>query len=704
MGLRPAAVAAALAAVWTAGPFAAQNVQPPTTFRAGTDLVEVDVVVHGKDGAFVGDLSAADFIVEENGRAQPIQQFYLHLSNGSRSVTAQSTPPGAAVAGGADVQTPAPRVFVVVFDDEHLTPSGFKRTQAAAESLFSRQFRNGDIGGVVTRGRMAGDRLTTEREDLLRAVKDARPNANKNSRLFDERQWPRLTEIEAVRIVFNNDRIVLEEAIRRACADDPDLCKRVDPEPPVRAKASQMGEVARAESARTLQMLSTLTKGLANLPGRKTILLMSEGFLTEDEWPLVNETVSLAARANARIYTLDARGLERGLTSVFDVTASDSSTRLLEQMDFGGDSVNSLAVDTGGFVVRNTNQFDAAIARIADDAGNYYVLGIRPGGQPDAKFHPVRVKVNRPGVAVRARRGYIAVERPAVVQTATAPQLSESAAAAARRPDEDPAAATASVTDPTAAATAPEPAPVTPITGSVVRQPESSSGLRIRPDAELHANALGVNRARDADATAGWDAYQRGDVETARAKLADAAARNSTDAWVHYTLGMSNYALRRFKDAIASWERVRAAVPDFEPVYFDLVDAYLQEKEHDHATRIARAGLVRWPADPELANALGVVQTSRGALDDAVKSFQSAIAVAPGDATGYFNLAKALELRYTRSRRYVQQLRAWVAHEPDRAAAIQNYERYIELGGVYADSARAGLTRLKWMPGSSERR
>src|SRR4030095_5878717 len=122
---------------------------------------------------------------------------------------------------------------------------------------------------------------------------------------------------------------------------------------------------------------------------------------------------------------------------------------------------------------------------------------------------------------------------------------------------------------------------------------------------------LAAGRApRDTDATAGWEAYQRGDVETARERLAVAATRSGADAWVYYTLGMSDYALRRFREAAVAWEHVRSAAPDFEPVYFDLVDAYLQQKEHDAAIRTARAALARWPRDPELSNALGVVQTT----------------------------------------------------------------------------------------------
>jgi len=167
---------------------------------------------------------------------------------------------------------------------------------------------------------------------------------------------------------------------------------------------------------------------------------------------------------------------------------------------------------------------------------------------------------------------------------------------------------------------------------------------------------------------------------------------------VHYTLGMSTYALGQFREAAASWERVRGMEEGFEPVYFDLIDAYLQLKEQDRALRTARLALERWPQDAELFEALGVVQTVRGSIDDAIKSFQAAVAIAPADPTGYFNLAKAIELRYFRSRRYVAQLRKWVANEGDRQTAIEHYERYLSLNGPYADAARAGLTRLNWVP------
>jgi VWFA-related protein len=658
--------------------------QAPPVFRGGTDLVEVDVLVHDKSGGFVRDLSADDFIVEDTGQPQVIQQFYLHGAGSA------AQPPGAApLAPGDQLPTSeSARTFVVVFDDAHLTPGGFKRTQSAAQMLFTREFRSGDLGGIVAEGRMVNGRLTTDRDELLKAIREARPSSSKNSRFLFENEWPRLSESEAVRLVFDSDRTVLEEAIRRACSDDPPLCRKIDPEPAVRSKASQLAQSAQANSALTLQTLRALAEGLGKLQGRKTILLMSEGFIAEESWPLVRNVVALAAHANARFYTLDARGLERGLISIAKAapTGDDANARMLEQMEFGADSMNSLAVDTGGFIVRNTNQFDKAIARIGDDMKTYYVLGYRPTVAQDGKFHDIKVRVKRPGVAVRARRGYVAIPR---APATTAAAVAAAAITAAPVPRES----LSETAVPVVVATA-----IPAVEATPVLTVEPTSRVHGRPGAEANALRLAPSDKKDPDATDGWSAYQQGDVETAHARLAAAAGRPEAQIWVHYTLGLASYALARYREAADAWERVRNGADRFEPVYFDLIDAYVQLKEHDRAIRTARDALTRWPEDAEIFQALGVVQTVRGSLDDAVKAFQSAAAIAPDDANVYFNLGKAMELRYYRSRRYVNQLGKWVSNERDRTAAIANYERHVNLGGVYADSARAGLARLNWVP------
>jgi VWFA-related protein len=701
------------AVVALAATVVARGWQAPPAFRAAADLVEVDVIVTDKNGSFVSDLAIDDFDVQEEGQAQQIQQFYLHLVDDQRKL--QRRPEGTLAASAPPASSP--RIFVVVFDDAHMTPAGFKRTQDAAIRLFSQQFLNGDVGGVVINRQMVNNRLTSEREELLKAVRNARPNLKSSSRLLEEREWPRLSGIEAVRIIVNNDRTVLEEAVSRACADDKGQCIVAQEE--VQSKAARLASAGRVESAQTTQVLKTLMDGLAKIDGRKTVLLMSEGFVAEETWTLVQDTVSLAARANARIYTLDARGLDRGMSERLggtDPGAADAGSRLLQQFDSGSDSINSLAVDTGGFVVRNTNIFDQAIARIAADAGNYYILGYRPTAALDGKFHKISVKVKRPGLLVRARRGYLASPRPVLVdsrpvvdpaagantgnglQTVQRPATPPSVPEAGSSPIETPPASLEAFRS-MAIARAPESAVVSaPDTAPGARAGEITGGsLRLRPDASRHVETLVNNAPVNAAATTGWEAYQRGDLEAARSALTMAAAEPSARPWVHYALGQASYGLRDYPSAVGAWERVRATTPEFEPVYFDLLDGYLQQKEYDKAVRVMREARERWPRDPEVLEALGVAQVWRNALDDAIGSFEQAVALSPDEGVGYFNLGKALELRYRASRRYVQQLRSWVANETDRKNAVASYERYVSLGGPFENAAREGLIRLGWV-------
>ena len=126
------------------------------------------------------------------------------------------------------------------------------------------------------------------------------------------------------------------------------------------------------------------------------------------------------------------------------------------------------------------------------------------------------------------------------------------------------------------------------------------------------------------------------------AHLGEAAKTPDARPWVVYALGLSQFALRRFPDAAMAWERVRREVPEFEPIYFSLADAYGLQHEEGTALKVLREAERRWPADAEVANAIGVIQIRRGALDAADRvRFERATTIAPQDALGYFNLARA---------------------------------------------------------------
>jgi tetratricopeptide (TPR) repeat protein len=165
---------------------------------------------------------------------------------------------------------------------------------------------------------------------------------------------------------------------------------------------------------------------------------------------------------------------------------------------------------------------------------------------------------------------------------------------------------------------------------------------------------------------------------------------------VFYAFGLSQIAQGRTVDAVAAWERVREQAPQFNAVYIDLADAYLQLSDLTKALNVLRAGSARWPSDPEFHNAIGVIHVRRGALDDGIAAFSKAAESAPDQPLAYFNLGCAYQMRHNRDTRYVSSQRRWIAPEDDRRKAIEYYQRYLQLGGPYASQANEAISMLQW--------
>jgi VWFA-related protein len=676
---------------------AAPAAQAPQTFRAGTTVVEVDVNVRDRQRRFVADLRLEDFEVDEDGTPQEISVAYRVLGPD------EPMPPAGTRGEVAALSPPPPqlvqRVIVFFFDQAHIQSGGFDRARKAALDFMKQNFRPGDVGGVVNGGTMVNNRLTGSREELEAAIGSIKPAPELGTLLRELRLWPRFVDMyEAWRVVRNDPanepglKTALEAVVRRACIEQPDSCSGgggagasvVEAE--AQNKATQLVTQARILGKQTLDTVAGLANGLARLPGRKTVILLTEGFFVEDAWADLRSVVGRAARASVRIYALDTRGLNRGSASSDIINSPNPSQPALAPPTAGdiiADGPNSLAVDTGGYVIRNENDFGKALSEIDRDTSSYYVLGFRSTKPPDGKFHTLDVRVKRPGVTVRARRGYVAT-----------PETS------------DPPAGTASQPAP-----AVQPgAPVAAESGAgTATAPGAPAAVRARPDVARQVEALEPIREPSPSspepfpdslkrkASQGWDAYQRGDLATARKEMEEVAEHPAAPPWMVYVLGWAQYAASEPKPASASWERVRSGVPDFEAVYFDLADAYLQQREYGKAVDVLRAAERRWPRDVEVYNALGVVQLARGAIDDAIETFGRGVGVSTGDATANYNLAKSCEFRFVRASR--QRLSgassvpaAGVLQDKDRA--IEHYRRTILAGGPFVDQAREGLKRL----------
>lgn len=658
-------------------------------FRSGVQIVEVDVRVFDRDDRFVADLTRDDFELLENGVPQQLYAVYLvgvpdpkvqDPSRGTRDPRPSS---------GVLPAAPARHTWIFVFDLNHLVPgAAFGRAQQAIEELIRTRLNPGDLAGVVAGSRMVNNRLTSVREELIEAVRSVKPQPEPRSRQADmTREWPRFRNEMEVLSVANEERDAIERVVLRACTEEPDQCSQVPPDLAVRQKARRLAGLIERAATETLTSINALASGLAKMPGSKTIVFLSEGFVVQRLETHLRTVVGQTARAGARVYAIDMRGLSRGSGGGPDQMLAAHEVAGPPDVDLKEDGPNSLAVGTGGLMIRNESNLARALDRIADDSGRYYVLAYQPAsGAFDGTFRSIEVRVKRPELRVRARRGYLALE-PAKMLVPR-PVTGGSGI-------RDPGSASDARPEPEGGIPKPVTAPGTVVAGPT---PDTAATVRLRPGRSERIRALVESETASAGELAekGWAAYERGDVESALAALSAAAERPDVRPWVLYVLGFCHVALGRPAEAAAAWERVRRTTPEFDAVYIDLADAYVQLSDTAKALAVLREAETRWPLNPDVHNAIGVIHVRRDALDQAIAAFAKATTVAPTDPLGYFNLARAYQLRFGRSRRYVSSQRRWIADDDDRRRAIEAYQRTVTLGGPYAAQAAEAIKRLEW--------
>jgi hypothetical protein len=174
-----------------------------------------------------------------------------------------------------------------------------------------------------------------------------------------------------------------------------------------------------------------LSQYLGNIRGRrKAIVMFSEGIdynihdfmssVTTEASSVMDATrdmIAAATRANVAIYGVDPRGLGATFDNVADVQSFPDDTSLglnqsalFNEVRLAQDSLRTMSDETGGFAVVNRNDFDTAFQRIVDDNSSYYMLGYYSSNERrDGRFRRIEVRLkNRPGMVVRARKGYVA--------------------------------------------------------------------------------------------------------------------------------------------------------------------------------------------------------------------------------------------------------------------------------------------------------
>jgi VWFA-related protein len=402
-----------------AGVLAQTPAPQPPTFRTEANYVRVDVFPTTKDGAPILDLTQQDFELLESGAPQKIEQFEHVMIR----AVAQGTrvDPNTVGQMRAMLENPRARVFVVFLDIGHVTVEGSHRIRQPLTDTLDRLIGPDDLVGVMTPDMSPTDiafaRKTTTIEGFLarhwtwgesqqtyrtdpveRMYETCFPLAIAEEMIERRRQKMTLDAFQDLAVFL---RGVREE--RKAIIAVTDGFVAVGPNP----NLMQAG----GNESPPLPPPVTVDPRTGRLTAKDTTNpnAAPQSDCWRDRIQLANwdgdaefrRMLDVVNRANASFYPVNPRGLE-----VFDspINAPVPLTADLARVRARTDMLLTLAENTDGVAVVNTNDLGGAMKRIVDDLSNYYLLGYYSTGKLDGRFHPISVRVKRPGVRVRARR------------------------------------------------------------------------------------------------------------------------------------------------------------------------------------------------------------------------------------------------------------------------------------------------------------
>jgi VWFA-related protein len=431
-----ATMVALTGAVWllgtTGGSATAQEpaTARPQTFGSAVDVIRIDAVVTDKQGRTVNGLTGEDFVVREDGNPQMLTSFEaVELA----PATVADTPPALSAAprsSSNEVAAESPRrAFLIVMDDDDLGLAGGVAARKAAHQFLSDVARPGDLVSMIVPG--AGltwsaqlPEARAQLASIVESVKGRRAVAPELATAWEARQVAETSDPvteERMRVRLDSSGVLPRPARLPGESDeDYEAHKRVFQQPFVQAEARRQLNDDRDRRRRLFEAVSTALESVSSVKGRKSVLLLSEGFIAEPNDPLFRDLVAAARRNNACFYFLDVQPRRSGAGADSRTGDRSASTHLdaiedlavsrgnvVDPLESGG--ADAVAEDTGGFSLHNPNDLEAALARVAAESSSYYLLGYSPSNaKRDGRYRRLSVEVRRAGLTVRARRGYYA--------------------------------------------------------------------------------------------------------------------------------------------------------------------------------------------------------------------------------------------------------------------------------------------------------
>jgi VWFA-related protein len=406
--------------------------------RITSNLVQVDAVVTDRKGQPVPDLRPEEFEIYEDGHPQKITNFsFVSTVPANTSTTVVDS-----AAASRKGMTPAPvppvrlrpedvrRTFALVVDDLGLSFESMHFVRNALRKFVDEQMQPGDLVAIIRTGAGVGalQQFTSDKRLLYAAIDRVKWNSRGRAGVAA------FAAVESSQ--FTNASLVPGDG---GLVAGP--LTGTDVERDARTRIGDFNDQIFAVG--TLGAINYVIRGLRQMPGRKSVVLLSDSirlFDTKGEEnyrtvQALRRLTDLANRASVVVYTIDPRGLPYiGPTSADDFTGAvaarsdgalahgvlgpaimnEMSTRQREYWE-SQEGLSYLSQETGGLFFHDNNDLNRGIQKALDDSKGYYLIGYRPDESTfDPKtgrrrFHNISIKVRRPDLAVRTRSGFFGV-------------------------------------------------------------------------------------------------------------------------------------------------------------------------------------------------------------------------------------------------------------------------------------------------------
>lgn len=403
--------------------------------RVSTNLVQVDATVLDKNGKIVTGLTADDFEIYENNKKQQITNFSFVELQPDKSTAAAITVKSSK---NASTVPPMPttlrreqvrRTIALVVDDLGLSFGSIDAVRSALKKFVDEQMQPGDLVAIIRTSSGVGvlQQFTSDKRVLYAAIKHVRWSLNGRG------------GIGVFQAADPSDfGATGSSTVTPNLPTPPETIKLLNQSSAETLGAEkQFGEFREDIFAvGTLGAINYVVKGIRELPGRKAVVLFSDGFglydldkgIKKPNPRLINSfqrLTELANRSSVIIYTMDARGIVNPIfvgaddsfenfiwqgTRVVNELQVDRSTALYETQQ----GLRALAELTGGFAMINNNNLGKGLERVLNDQKGYYLIGYRPDSETfdpkQARFHKLTVKLKRPELHVRYRSGFFGIK------------------------------------------------------------------------------------------------------------------------------------------------------------------------------------------------------------------------------------------------------------------------------------------------------